>query len=245
MGASGSVKTASEYLGQCTSMRCKQRTQLGRSGRSLATLRAEQASTACHWPLPGVEVSQARIGPGRRCSACASGPLGSGLELLNDAGGDAPPGADRDALGLRPRPDAPAAVPAGCGPPAPAALSPPGLAGMLDERCELAAQRRSVLLAQIDLILGAIDPESHRFIGRALIKIILEFDGYLLCHPGLLAALEIPAPRSTVLPAGIHGAGSCPQRMHPPSRTRSAQPRASRHRAPGVPIAYENRLVEP
>src|SRR5690349_16922114 len=32
-----------------------------------------------------------------------------------------------------------------------AGLSPPGLAGMLDERCELAAQRRSVLLAQIDL----------------------------------------------------------------------------------------------
>jgi len=79
---------------------------------------------------------------------------------------------------------------------------------MLDERCELAAQRRSVLLAQIDLILGVIDPESHRFIGRATIEIILEFDGYLLCHPGLPAALEIPAPRSTVLTAGTYGAGS-------------------------------------
>src|SRR5690242_16644686 len=85
-----------------------------------------------HVPLaaPGAEVSQARIRPGRLCSACTSGLLSSGLVLLNDAGRNAPPGADRDALGLRPRPDAPAAIPARCGPPAPAALSPPGLAGM-------------------------------------------------------------------------------------------------------------------
>ena len=60
---------------------------------------------------------------------------------------------------------------------------------MIDERCELAAERRGVLLAQIDLILGAIDPEAHRLVCRAPIKIILEFDGYLLCHHGLLAAL--------------------------------------------------------
>jgi len=38
---------------------------------------------------------------------------------------------------------------------------------MIDERCELAAERRSVLLAQIDLILGAIYPEPHRLIRRA------------------------------------------------------------------------------
>jgi hypothetical protein len=36
-----------------------------------------------------------------------------------------------------------------------------------------------------------------------------------------------------------------PQRMHPPGRTRSAQQRASRRRAPGVPIANEDRLVVP
>jgi hypothetical protein len=71
-----------------------------------------------------------------------------------------------------------------------------------------ASLRRSVLLAQIDLILGAIDPESHRFTGRATIEIILEFDGYLLCHRGLPAAPEIPAPRSTALAAGTYGAGS-------------------------------------
>ena len=210
-----------------------------RSGRSLAALRAEQASTACYRP-PGVEVSQARIGPGRRCSACASGPLGSGLVLPNDAGGDAPPGADRDALGLCPRPDAPAAVPAGCGPPTPAGLSPPGLAGMLDERCELAAQRSSCS--------DRSHTRRHRpriapFHRPGPIKIILEFDGYLLCHPGLLAALEIPAPRSTVLAAGTYGAGSRPQRIHPPSRTRSAQPRQPAPRTRCVPIAYENRLV--
>ena len=77
----------------------------------------------------------------------------------------------------------------GCGPPRPAALSP-GPAGVIDERCEIAAERRGVLGAQIDLILGAIHPEPHPSICRAPIKIILEFDGYLLCHPGLLAALS-------------------------------------------------------
>jgi len=72
--------------------------------------------------------------------------------------------------------------------PQPAALSPPGLAGMFDERCELLAERRGVLLAQIDLILGAIHLEPHRLVCRTAIKIILEFDGYLLCHPGLPCA---------------------------------------------------------
>jgi len=103
---------------------------------------------------------------GRRCSACTSGPLGSGLVLLNELAGMRPwaltvmPWACAHArmLPLRSRLDAVRPPRAG--------LSPPGLAGMLDERCELAAQRRSVLLAQIDLLLGAIDPESHRFIGR-------------------------------------------------------------------------------
>jgi hypothetical protein len=33
------------------------------------------------------------------------------------------------------------------------------------------------------------------------------------------------------------------QRRHPPGRARSAQPRASPRRVPGVPIAYENRLA--
>jgi hypothetical protein len=47
---------------------------------------------------------------------------------------------------------------------------------MIDERGERAAQRRGVLLAQIDLILGAIHPEPHRLVCWAPIKIILEFE---------------------------------------------------------------------
>jgi hypothetical protein len=73
--------------------------------------------------------------------------------------------------------------------PAAAALSPPGLAGMIDERCELLAERRGVLLAQIDLILGAIDPKSPVSPAGPPIKIILELDGHLLRHPSFPATL--------------------------------------------------------
>ena len=163
------------------------------------------------------------------------------MVLLNDAGGDAPAGADRDALVFRPRPDIAAALRAR-GPPRPTALSPPGPAGMIDERGELLAERRGVLGAQIDLILGAVHPEPHRLIRGAPIKIILEFDGYLLCYPGLLAAPGLPAPRSTVMAAGTEV---------PPSTSTDALARHSaikRHRdsprrEPGVPIANEDPLV--
>ena len=47
-----------------------------------------------------------------RDPARASGSFGSGLVLVNDAGGDAPALADRDALVFRPRPDIAAALPA-------------------------------------------------------------------------------------------------------------------------------------
>jgi hypothetical protein len=46
------------------------------------------------------------------------------------------------------------------------------------QRCELAAERRGVRGAQIDLILGAIDPEAHRLGCRAPIKIIFESGGW-------------------------------------------------------------------
>src|SRR5689334_6114983 len=77
---------------------------------------------------------------------------------------------------------------------------------MLDERSELAAQRRGVLLAQIDLIVPTIHPEPHRLIRRTPIKIIFELDGYLLCHPRLLAAPGLHRTRSTVTAAGTRGA---------------------------------------
>src|SRR5438876_10065833 len=56
---------------------------------------------------------------------------------------------------------------------------------MFYEGCDLPPERRGVLLAQIDLVLCAAQPESHRLISRASIKIVFQCDGDLLCHPGL------------------------------------------------------------
>jgi hypothetical protein len=167
-----------------------------------------RGSATCHWPavrarahrggtLPGPAVTQAR----------ASGSLGSGLVLLDDAGGDAPAGADRDVGLFRPCPDTPAAVPAGCGPRRPAALSPSGLAGMIEERCELAAERCGVLLAQIDLIRGAIDPEPHRLGCRAPSRSSWS-STVIFCAIAVSWLAGLSAPRSTVLGAGGRGAAS-------------------------------------
>jgi hypothetical protein len=43
---------------------------------------------------------------------------------------------------------------------------------MVDEGCQSPAECPGVLLAQIDLILGAADRESHCLIRRATIKIV-------------------------------------------------------------------------
>jgi hypothetical protein len=76
------------------------------------------------------------------------------------------------------------------------------------------------------------------------IKIILEFDGHLLCHRGLLATLGLSAPyKINCNGRGYPRRRQPPQRMHPPGRPRSAQQRTSQRRAPSVPIASENRLV--
>jgi len=56
---------------------------------------------------------------------------------------------------------------------------------LLDEGCELATERTGVLFAQIDLIVGTVDPKPHRLIRRAAVKIVFERDGDLLCHLGL------------------------------------------------------------
>src|SRR5262249_35831391 len=66
-----------------------------------------------------------------------------------------------------------------------AALSAAGTAGMLDEGCQLLAERPGVLLVQVDLVGRAAEPESHGLVGRAAIKIVFEDDRYLRCHPGL------------------------------------------------------------
>jgi len=119
---------------------------------------------------------------------------GGDFVLLNDAGGDAPAFADRDAVFFRPRPDVGAALTARCTTPRQAARSPPGLAGMVDEWCELPPERRGVLGAQVDLVLGPADGEPHRLIRRAAIEIVFERDGYLLSRPRLLDCDRLFAP---------------------------------------------------
>jgi hypothetical protein len=49
-----------------------------------------------------------------------------------------------------------------------AALSPTGLADVFDEWCELVAERRGVLPAQVDPGRRAADPEAHCLLGAAL-----------------------------------------------------------------------------
>ena len=56
--------------------------------------------------------------------------------------------------------------------PGPAALRSSGLAGVFGEGRELAAERGGVLIAQVDLVFGAIQPEPYRLIRRAPIKIV-------------------------------------------------------------------------
>jgi hypothetical protein len=113
----------------------------------------------------------------------------AGFVLGNDAGGDPPPFADRNALILCPRPDVRATLPAGCAAPGSAARSPSRPAAVGDERCELPAERRRVAGAQVDLVGRAADGEPHRLIRRAASKIVFQRDGYLLRHRGLPPAI--------------------------------------------------------
>ena len=73
---------------------------------------AERNSAACRWLAIRARASWTGIRPAGRDPARASGSLGSGFVLLNDARGDAPALANRDALVFRPRPDIATALPA-------------------------------------------------------------------------------------------------------------------------------------
>src|SRR4249919_4033629 len=75
-----------------------------------------------------------------------------------------------------------------------AARSPSRLASVFDERSDLPAERCGVLLARVDLVLGAAQPEPHRLIRRTAIKIVFQCDGNLLCHSRLLDCDRLPAP---------------------------------------------------
>jgi len=65
---------------------------------------------------------------------------------------------------------------------------------MLDEGCQLLAERPGVLLVQVDLVGRAADGEPHCLVGRPAIQIVFERDGYLGCRPGLLDCAGLRAP---------------------------------------------------
>jgi hypothetical protein len=90
-----------------------------------------------------------------------------GPVLLSHAGRDSPAGADRDAVLFRPRPDLAAALPPGRRPAGPAGRPASRLMGVLDIGLALLAEGPRILGAQVDLILGAVEPEPHCLIGRA------------------------------------------------------------------------------
>jgi hypothetical protein len=54
---------------------------------------------------------------------------------------------------------------------------------MVDERRHALTQLRRVLAAQVDLVLRAVDPEPHRLVRRAAVKIVHKRDNCLSCHP--------------------------------------------------------------
>src|SRR6516162_3538812 len=115
----------------------------------------------------------------------ASGAAGSGVILRHYIRRNAPAGADRNTLLRGPGPDRGAAL-AACGrSPGPVPWFPPGPPGVLDERCQFAAEGGGVLLVQVDLIRRAADREPHRLGCWAAIEIVFQRDGYLRCHPGL------------------------------------------------------------
>src|SRR6266851_8979933 len=101
------------------------------------------------------------------CGSAWSGSFGR-LVLLDHAGRD-PASADRDAVVFGPGPDLATALPACRSPRSPACRPAPRLAGVLDERRELRAEGPGVLLAQVDLVIGAVEPEPHRLVRRAAV----------------------------------------------------------------------------
>jgi hypothetical protein len=134
-------------------------------------------------------------GPGQRGGGLRSSRLAvSSFVLLRQAGGDPAAIADRDAVVARPGPDITAALTGrGCTR-RPAALTTPRLTGLTDIRRDLLAERRRVLLAQIDLVLKAAEPEPYRLVRRTAGQIIFQRDRNLRRHPQPPRLPQISAP---------------------------------------------------
>src|SRR5690348_10129126 len=85
------------------------------------------------------------------CDSAASRSRRGGFVLLDNAGRDAAPLADRDAVVFRPRTDLAAALTARCSTCRLAALAPSRLAGVFDVGRDLPAEPAGILLAEVDL----------------------------------------------------------------------------------------------
>jgi len=99
-------------------------------------------------------------------------PPRGGFVLLDNVGGDAAVAAERDALVFRPRPDVRVASTAGGSPPRLVSLTSARPAGVFEVGGKLAGESRGVAGVQIDLVVGAADPEPHDLSRRAAIKIV-------------------------------------------------------------------------
>jgi len=65
---------------------------------------------------------------------------------------------------------------------------------VFDEGLQLPTERGSVLVAQVDLVVRAVEAEPHRFVRRTSVEVVFELDGYLLGHPDLHLCDELSAP---------------------------------------------------
>src|SRR2546429_5706579 len=121
---------------------------------------------------------------------------GSGLDPGHQFGGHPPAVFDLDALRPGPLADLGAIHPAPwC--PAPRPGRPPGTAPGPPRRPRIARQRipqrLSVLSVQVDLILGAIQPEADSALSLAAIEVVDEQGLYLLRHRCFLSSLTSSA----------------------------------------------------
>src|SRR6266566_3343881 len=121
---------------------------------------------------------------------------GSGLEPGHQSGGHPPAVLDLDALRPGPLADLGAIHPAPRRP-APRPGRPPGTAPGPPRRPHIARQRipqrLSVLSVQVDLILGAIQPEADSALSLAAIEVVDEQGLYLLHHRCFLSSLTSSA----------------------------------------------------
>jgi hypothetical protein len=169
---------------------------------------------------------------GRRCSHMSrprclpSASFCRGLVLLHHAGRNAAALTDRQAVVFRPGPDVTAALTARRGPPRAAGLGAAGLARVLDERRQLLPERGGVFLAQVDLILGAGEPEPHGLSRRAAIQVVFQCDRYSLGH------LILPELRWCL----HHTQASCPATAATPQTRHKFQGKQS-----PAPRKYSNR----